>query len=87
MEVLDAMHCGKKARRVGRMSGDAGAIPNMRLYTDGTRSQRLQSVQLWVWSSRFGRFSWEGLNTVRQEKAPVRCPCSRLSILHGALSK
>ena len=31
-----------------------------------------------------GRSSEEGLDTGRHEKAPVRCPCSRLAALHGA---
>ena len=42
-----------------------------------------------VRSSGYGRAgiglsSWEGLRTGRHEKAPDRCPCSRLAILHGA---
>ena len=31
-----------------------------------------------------GRSSWEGFNTGRHEKAPVRCPYSRLAALNGA---
>ena len=32
-----------------------------------------------------GRSPWEGLNTVRHEKAPVQCPCSWLAALLGRL--
>ena len=28
--------------------------------------------------------SWKGFNAGRHGKTPVRCPCSRLSTLHGA---
>ena len=31
-----------------------------------------------------GRVELERPNTGRHEKAPVRCPCSRLAALHGA---
>ena len=43
-----------------------------------------QSQVFWVGSSRNLSVFLERPNTGRHEKAPVRCPCSRLAALHGA---
>ena len=39
---------------------------------------------LWVWSSQIRRSSGKGLDTACHEMAPVRRPCSRLAVFHGA---
>ena len=70
------------AKVVGRMSGDAGALPDCR-DADDNRSHRLSCVQLLLGLSRRIGWPWEGLDTGRHEKTPVCCPCSRLSALHG----
>ena len=41
-----------KAKGVGRMSGDAGALFECVVYTDDTRSHSRPDAQLWVGSSR-----------------------------------
>ena len=51
--------------------------------TDDIRSYRLPDAQHMVGSSRNWSVIREGLQTCRYEKAPVRCPCSRLAALHG----
>ena len=53
-------------------------------YTDYTRSYHHPGAQFWVGSSRNWSVFLERPNTGRHEKAPVRCPCSRLAALHGA---
>ena len=53
-------------------------------YTDYTRSHHHPGAQFWVGSSRNWSVFLERPNTGRHEKAPVRCPCSRLAALHGA---
>ena len=52
-------------------------------YTDYTRSYHHPGAQFWVGSSRNWSVFLERPNTGRHEKAPVRCPCSRLAALHG----
>ena len=53
-------------------------------YTDYTRSYHHPGAKFWVGSSRNWSFFLERPNTGRHEKAPVRCPCSRLAALHVA---
>ena len=53
-------------------------------YADYTRSHHHPGAQLWVGSSRNWSVFLERPKTGRHEKAPVRCPCSRLAALHGA---
>ena len=53
-------------------------------YSDYTRSYHHPGVQFWVGSSRNWSVFLERPNTGRHDKAPVRCPCSRLAALHGA---
>ena len=53
-------------------------------YTDYTRSYHHPGAQFWVGSSQNWSVFLEWPNTGRHEKAPVRCPCSRLAALHGA---
>ena len=53
-------------------------------YTDYTRSHRHPGAQFWVGLSRNWSVFLERPNTGCHEKAPVRCPCSRLAALHGA---
>ena len=83
-KVVNDMHVGqsqqgwphvRRCRSTIRVRGDTLMTP------DHTVIQ--------VHSSGYGRArfclsSWEGLNTGRHEKAPGRCPCSRLATLHGA---
>ena len=52
--------------------------------TDYTRSYCHPGVQFWVGWSRNWSVFLERPNTGCHEKAPVRCPCSRLAALHGA---
>ena len=52
-------------------------------YTDYTQSYHHPGAQFWVGSSRNWSVFLEKPNTGRHEKAPVRCPCSRLAALHG----
>ena len=52
-------------------------------YTDYTRSHHHPGAQFLVGSSRNWSVFLERPNTGRHEKAPVRCPCSRLAALHG----
>ena len=66
---------------VGRMSGDAGAFQEC---VGNTRSYHHPGAQFWVGSSRNWSVFLERPNTGRHEKAPARCPCSRLVALHGA---
>ena len=53
-------------------------------YTDYTPSHHHPGAQFWVGSSRNWSVFLERPNTGGHEKAPVRCPCSRLAALHGA---
>ena len=52
-------------------------------YTYYTRKYHHPGAQFWVGSSRNWSVFLERPNTGRHEKAPVRCPCSRLAALHG----
>ena len=84
MELVLGKHAGQ-SQVVGCMSGDAGAFPEcVWEYTDYTRSYHHPGAQFWVGSSRNWSVFLERPNTGRHEKAPVRCPCSRLAALHGA---
>ena len=53
-------------------------------YTDYTQSYHHLGAQFWVGSSRNWSVFLERPNTGRHDKAPVRCPYSRLAALHGA---
>ena len=83
MELVLGKHAGQ-SQVVGRMSGDAEAFPEYGEYTDYTRSHHHHGAHFWVGSSRNWSVFLERPNTGRHEKAPVRCPCSRLAALHGA---
>ena len=65
----------RRFRSISRVCGE---------YTDCTRSYHHPGAQFWVGSSRNWSVFLERPNTGRHEKAPVRCPCSRLAALHGA---
>ena len=65
----------RKCRRISRVCGE---------YTDYNRSHHHPGAQFWVGSSRNWSVFLERPNTGRHEKAPVRCPCSRLAALHDA---
>ena len=64
-----------RCRSISRVCGE---------YTDYTRSYHHPGAQFWVGSSRNWSVFLERPNTGRHEKAPVRCPFSRLAALHGA---
>ena len=88
MELVLGKHAGQ-SQVVGRMSGDAGAFlesvgKECGVYTDYTRSHHHPGAQFWVGSSRNWSVFLKRPNAGRHEKAPVRCPCSRLAALHGA---
>ena len=53
-------------------------------YTDYTRSHHHPGAQFLVGSSRNWSVFLERPNMGRHEKAPVRCPFSRVAALHGA---
>ena len=84
MEVVDGMHAGQSygaSSHVGRcwntsrMRGDTVMIPDhISSHVRRTGEGR----------ARIDRFSCKDNKTVRFEKAPVRCPCSRLSTLRDA---
>ena len=76
------MVIGKHAGQgVGRMSRDTRALPQCEVTTPDHSTFQVHSSG----KDQVGicRSSGEGLNTGCQEKAPVRCPCSRLAALHG----
>ena len=76
IEVVDGMHAG---RRQGAWSpvGRCRSISKLQGEDTGdTRSQGLPGAQLWLGSSRNWSFF---LDTGCHEKAPFRCPCSRLA--------
>ena len=64
-----------RCRSISRVCGE---------YTDYTRSYHHPDAQFRVGSSRNWSVFLERPDTGRHEKAPVRCPCSRLAALHGA---
>ena len=64
-----------RCRSISRVCGE---------YTDYTRPYHHPGAQFRVGSSRNWSVFLERPNTGRHEKAPVRCPCSRLAALHGA---
>ena len=74
-----------KAKGVGRMSGDTGALPECEVKTPmtpyHTAIQVRSSGQCRV---GIGRSSCNSLNSGRHEKSLVHCPCSWLAALHGA---
>ena len=83
MELVLGKHAGQ-SQVVGRMLGDAGAFPECVGNTpDYTRSYHHPGAQFWVGSSRNWSVFMKRPNTGCHEKAPVRCPCSRLAALHG----
>ena len=83
MELVLGKHAGQ-SQVVGSMSGDAGAFPEYVGNTrDYIRSYHHPGAQFWVGSSRNWSVFLEWPNTGRHEKAPFRCPCSRLAALHG----
>ena len=70
---------------VGRMSGDAGALPECEVKTLMSCDHTAIFVSSSGWSRvGIGRSAAEVLCMGCHEKAPVRCPCSRLAALHGA---
>ena len=74
-----------EAKRVGRMSGDAGALLEsevIRRRLPITPSSRCTAMGLG--RAGIGLSSCNGLRMGRHVKAPVRCPCSQLATLHGA---
>ena len=82
MELVFGKHAGQgqvvyvgRCRSISRVCGE---------YIDYTKSHHHPGAQFWVGSSRNWSVFLQRPNTVRHEKAPVRCPCSRLAALHGA---
>ena len=78
--------CGTKLGGVVHILEDAGLLSECNVKTLMTSDL----IAFQVCSSGYvragiGRSSWKGLDTGRHEKTPVRCPCSRLATLHGAL--
>ena len=66
------------------MSGNTAAHPECEVKTLMTTVHTAVQVR----HSELGlagidRSSWKGHTTGRHEKAPVRCPCSQLTALHG----
>ena len=84
MRVVEGIHAGQ-SKGVGRMSGDAGGLPEC----EGKTLMTSDNTAVQVHSSGYGRVgidrsSWKGFCTGRHRKAQIRCPCSRLAALHGA---
>ena len=66
-------HVGR-FRSTSRVRGDTLITPD----------RAFQVHDDWLGGAEIGRFSWEGINTGRHEKALVRCPCSRFAKHHVA---
>ena len=79
MEVVVGRHL---CQGVDRMSGDAGALPTCEVKILMTFDRTVFQVR--ILGSRNWSVFMERPNTGRHEKAPVRCPCSRLAALDDA---
>ena len=74
----------EKGKGVGRISGDAGALPEGEVIhmTPGHTAFQVRSCGHELAGT--GRSSGEGFGTARHEKPTVRSPCSLLTALCGA---
>ena len=84
MEVVDGKHA-RQSQGVIRMKGGCRGISRVRGDTPMTPNHTAVQVRsAGQGRTGIGQSSWKGLSTARHEKAPVRCPCSRLTTLHDA---
>ena len=84
LEVMVGKHAGQ-SQRVGRMLGDARALPECEVNTLITPDRTtIQESSSGFGRAGIDRSSWKGLNTGCHEKAPVHCPSSQMAAIHGA---